>query len=151
MDYDEFGNVLQDTNPGFQPFGFAGGLYDLDTRLVRFGARDYDAEVGRWTAKDPILFHGGYTNLYGYLLNDPVNYVDPSGLEHPAGKVLPKLIPINWPIPKWGSIPLTIISPVWIGPVALYCHAWYEVKSLMHLPEIERAINQAKHAPLKVR
>ena len=26
MDYDEFGNVLLDTNPGFQPFGFAGGF-----------------------------------------------------------------------------------------------------------------------------
>ena len=39
VDYDEFGNVLSDTNPGFQPFGFAGGLYDGDTGLVRFGAR----------------------------------------------------------------------------------------------------------------
>ena len=28
LDYDEFGRVLQDTNPGFQPFGFAGGLYE---------------------------------------------------------------------------------------------------------------------------
>src|SRR6185503_19339580 len=36
MDYDSFGNVIQDTNPGFQPFGFAGGLYDRGTRLVRF-------------------------------------------------------------------------------------------------------------------
>jgi len=35
---------------------------------------------GRWTAKDPILFGGGDTNLYGYVLNDPVNMVDPSGL-----------------------------------------------------------------------
>src|SRR5205807_10595236 len=26
--YDEFGNITVDTNPGFQPFGFAGGLYD---------------------------------------------------------------------------------------------------------------------------
>ena len=26
MDYDEFGNVIVDTNPGFQPFGFAGGF-----------------------------------------------------------------------------------------------------------------------------
>jgi RHS repeat-associated protein len=52
LDYDEFGNVLADTSPGFQPFGFAGGLYDSDTALVRFGARDYDAATGRWTAKD---------------------------------------------------------------------------------------------------
>jgi YD repeat-containing protein len=42
IDYDEFGNVTADTNPGFQPFGFAGGLYDPDTGLVRFGARDYE-------------------------------------------------------------------------------------------------------------
>jgi RHS repeat-associated protein len=81
IDYDEFGNVISDTNPGFQPFGFAGGLYDQDTKLVRFGARDYDASIDRWTAKDPILFLGGNTNLYGYVLNDPVNLVDPSGLK----------------------------------------------------------------------
>ena len=37
---------LRDTNPGFQPFGFAGGMYDAATGLVRFGARDYDAETG---------------------------------------------------------------------------------------------------------
>ncbi len=81
MDYDTFGNVLFDSNPGFQPFGFAGGLYDVDTKLVRFGARDYDAQVGRWTAKDPILFAGGDSNLYGYVLGDPVNFVDPKGLD----------------------------------------------------------------------
>ena len=56
MDFDEFGRIILDTNPGFQPFGFAGGLYDQDTGLTRFGARDYDAETGRWIAKDPILF-----------------------------------------------------------------------------------------------
>ena len=62
------------------PFGFAGGLYDPDTKLVRFGARDYDAEVGRWTAKDPIRFGGGDANLYGYVMTDPANSVDPHGL-----------------------------------------------------------------------
>jgi hypothetical protein len=35
LDYDEFGRVLQDSSPGFQPFGFAGGLYDRYTGLVR--------------------------------------------------------------------------------------------------------------------
>lgn len=80
IDYDEFGKVISDSNPGFQPFGFAGGLYDQDTKLVRFGARDYDAETGRWTAKDPIGFRGGQSNLYAYAENDPVNLYDPDGL-----------------------------------------------------------------------
>lgn len=80
VDYDEWGRVLADTSPGFQPFGFAGGLYDRDTGLVRFGARDYDPAVGRWTNKDPIRFAGGDTNLYAYVGNDPVNFVDPWGL-----------------------------------------------------------------------
>ena len=81
MNYDEFGRVIEDTNPGFQPFGFAGGLYDRDTGLTRFGARDYDPETGRWTAKDPILFDGGDTNLYVYVGSDPANYNDLLGLE----------------------------------------------------------------------
>ncbi|MFN8514261.1 MAG: RHS repeat-associated core domain-containing protein [Chloroflexia bacterium] len=80
LDYDAFGNVTADTNPGFQPFGFAGGLYDRDTGLVRFGARDYDAATGRWTARDPIGFAGGQANLYAYTHGDPVNFTDLEGL-----------------------------------------------------------------------
>ena len=80
MDYDEFGNVIQDTSPGLQPFGFAGGIYDGDTGLVHFGARDYDPEIGRWTSKDPVLFRGKDSNLYGYVFNDPINFIDPKGL-----------------------------------------------------------------------
>lgn len=77
--YDAFGRVIEDSNPGFQPFGFAGGLHDQQTGLVRFGARDYDPRVGRWTNKDPLLFDGGAANLYGYGLNDPVNLKDSDG------------------------------------------------------------------------
>jgi RHS repeat-associated protein len=80
LNYDEFGNVLLDTNPGFQPFGFAGGLYDQHTGLIKFGWRDYDAQVGRWTVKDPIKFVGGDTSVYGYVFNNPVNLVDVGGL-----------------------------------------------------------------------
>jgi RHS repeat-associated protein len=80
MDYDEFGNVLVDSNPEFQPFGYAGGLYDNITGLVRFGVRDYDAGVGRWTAKDPIGFGGGDLGLYNYCHASPLNNIDPSGL-----------------------------------------------------------------------
>jgi RHS repeat-associated protein len=80
MDYNEWGEVLQDSNPGFQAFGFAGGLYDRDTKFVKFGVRDYDSSTGRWLSKDPILFNGGDSNLYGYVLNDPINLIDPYGL-----------------------------------------------------------------------
>lgn len=86
LDYDAFGNVLMDTNPGFQPFGFAGGLYDPQTKLMRFGVRDYDAETGRWTAKDPLGLQQG-TNLYDYVQNNPINFIDPGGaaLVRPVG------------------------------------------------------------------
>ncbi len=80
IDYDELGRVLMDTNPGFQPFGFAGGLMDRDTQLLRFGARDYDLTTGRWTSRDPVLFAASETNLYSYAQSDPVNRIDPLGL-----------------------------------------------------------------------
>jgi RHS repeat-associated protein len=108
-----------DTNPGFQPFGFAGGLYDADTGLVRFGARDYDPEVGRWTAKDPLLFDGGDTNLYAYGVNDPVNNQDPRGeetLEPGICKAFARFLPGcvcdgTCPNPLPGGAP-----PPWVPP-----------------------------------
>ena len=113
MDHDEFGRVLLDTNPGFQPFGFAGGLYDPDTRLVHFDAREYDPETGRWTSRDPVLFAGADANLYAYIHNDPVNGRDPlgtgpaTGNQSPASSSQPSLgheqghshpIPPNMPV-----------------------------------------------------
>ena len=87
IEYDSFGNIIDDTDPAFEvPFGFAGGLHDKDTGLVRLGYRDYDPDVGRWTSKDPILFFGGDTDLYGYCLSDPVNLIDPLGLRLSSGE-----------------------------------------------------------------
>ncbi len=79
MDYDEFGRVLADTHPGFQPFGFAGGICDQHVGYVRFGARDYETRTGRWIAKDPIRFKGRNTNLFSYTFADPINLIDPDG------------------------------------------------------------------------
>jgi|SRR6218665_130270 len=84
MEYDAFGKVVSDNNPGYTPFGYAGGLYEYRTDLVRFGARDYFAEIGKWTAEDPIGFLSGGFNDYAYVSNDPINNVDPSGLEEIA-------------------------------------------------------------------
>jgi RHS repeat-associated protein len=97
IDYDELGNstIVMDTLSGsgtasyvlFQPFGFAGGLYDADTGLVRFGRRDYDPSVGRWTSKDPIRFGGGGTNLYSYAFSDPINLIDVTGKQGTAAPI----------------------------------------------------------------
>jgi RHS repeat-associated protein len=81
LSYDAWGNITADTNPGFQPFGYAGGIYDSLTKLTLFGARNYDASTGRWTTPDRTRFNGGDTNLYAYVLGDPVNKIDPIGLE----------------------------------------------------------------------
>ena len=82
IDYDVWGmETTTRVNGNFPlPFTFAGGLYDADTKLVRFGARDYDPEIGRWTAKDPIGFSGRDTNFYGYVQSDPINFLDSIGL-----------------------------------------------------------------------
>jgi RHS repeat-associated protein len=79
--YDGYGNVLSDSNPAFElPVGFAGGLYDSVTRLVRFGMRDYDPQTGRFMTLDPLSLGGGSPNLYLYVNNDPVNQFDRLGL-----------------------------------------------------------------------
>ena len=81
--FDAFGNrsTITDNNPTMEiPFGFAGGLYDTDTGLIRFGYRDYDSKTGRWTARDPIGLNGGDGDVYAYVFNDPVQLLDPIGL-----------------------------------------------------------------------
>ncbi len=79
LQYDAWGNVIYDSNPGFQPFGFAGGIYDTQTKLIRFGARDYDPQVGRWTAKDPAGLALSWFNMFSYSDTDPLNFSDPTG------------------------------------------------------------------------
>lgn len=69
MQRDPFGLLLWDSNPGFRvPFGFAGGLDDLDTALVCLHGREYDPETGRWTSVDRASQEMG-----SLVLSDPVN------------------------------------------------------------------------------
>jgi len=76
--YSSFGEATG-TGLDWMPFGFAGGLHDAETGLVRLGARDYDPILGRWTSKDPVRFEGGYPNAYAYVGASPVDFVDPTG------------------------------------------------------------------------
>ena len=78
LEYDAWGRVLVDTAPGFQPFGFAGGVGDTRTNLIRFGARDYAPTSGTWISSDPIGLKGGLSR-YAYARGNPVGRIDTDG------------------------------------------------------------------------
>lgn len=86
IEYDPWGNTTSDSAPGFQPFGFAGSIYDNETKLNHMGFRDYDGITGTFTAKDPLRLAGGL-GLYAYADNDLPNLVDPTGLGKEPGKL----------------------------------------------------------------
>jgi len=79
--YDSFGNIIEQNGDFELPFRFAGGIWDEDTKLIRFGVRDYDPETGRWTSVEPLGFAGS-RNWYVYAGNDGVNYLDLDGLRY---------------------------------------------------------------------
>jgi RHS repeat-associated protein len=81
----------------YLPFGKAQILVETITNNIRFKGQYFDAETGlhynwhryykpstgRYLTPDPIGLAGGL-NLFSYVQNDPVNYIDPEGLS-PAG------------------------------------------------------------------
>ncbi|WP_370327974.1 RHS repeat-associated core domain-containing protein [Euzebya sp.] len=80
---DVWGMALPGETPVEVPglvLGFAGGIEDPLTGLVRFGHRDYEPLTGRWMARDPLLLDGGQVDLYAYVGGDPVARRDPTGL-----------------------------------------------------------------------
>jgi RHS repeat-associated protein len=78
--YDSYGNLHDRQNRVKQPYTYTGREYDRETGLYYYRARYYDAQIGRFITKDPIGFAGGDINLYRYVTNNPINWVDPWGL-----------------------------------------------------------------------
>ena len=77
LTYDAFGNLLGGADP-LVAFTYTGQEYDAATGLYYYDARYYDAAVGRFTSEDP-LGPDVDSNLYRYVRNNPVLYVDPTG------------------------------------------------------------------------
>jgi len=86
--YDSFGKLTASAGTLTNPFQYTGREFDQETSLYEYRARYYDQNAGRFSSEDPIRGSNGpnrspmddSANLYVYVLNNPVNYVDPSGL-----------------------------------------------------------------------
>ena len=93
--YDAFGNTLSLSGPlAFtNPYRFSGKETHQNSGLVYYLYRYYDPNLQRWLNRDPIEEGGGY-NLYGFLNNDPLDFVDSLGLLWVRGS------------PRWPQSPL---------------------------------------------
>ncbi|OZN07749.1 RHS element protein, partial [Escherichia coli] len=86
-EYDEWGNLLNEENPHHlhQPYRLPGQQHDEESGLYYNRHRYYDPLQGRYIIQDPIGLAGGI-NPYSYVMNNPVQWIDPLGLAHTSGK-----------------------------------------------------------------
>jgi len=78
--YDSFGKLTASTGTLTNPFQYTGREFDSETGIYEYRARYYDPRSGRFVSEDPAGFYGGF-NFYGYVKNDPLDFIDPTGLK----------------------------------------------------------------------
>jgi len=76
--YDAFGTELDKDENDTNPFRYCGEYLDLSSGTYYLRARYYDPTIGRFLAEDPSR---AGLNWYTYCGNNPVNFVDPFGLD----------------------------------------------------------------------
>lgn len=84
VSYDPWGKSTESGSGALTDFAFTGHHLDRPTGLALAWYRGYEPNLGRWLSQDPIGLRGGL-NLYGYVNNDPANFVDPWGLQAGGG------------------------------------------------------------------
>ena len=71
---------MQNSKPWLENYRlFTAREYESELDLYYYRSRYYDAKIGKFTSRDPLLYVDG-PNVYSYVNNNPVNYVDPWGL-----------------------------------------------------------------------
>ncbi|MFS1514767.1 polymorphic toxin-type HINT domain-containing protein [Chengkuizengella sp. SCS-71B] len=76
-EYDAFGNTTNAIEQVANRFLYAGEQFDAITDQYYLRARYYNPQIGRFTQED--TFRGDGLNLYVYVSNNPLRYIDPSG------------------------------------------------------------------------
>ncbi|MDY3529835.1 JAB-like toxin 1 domain-containing protein [Riemerella anatipestifer] len=82
-EYMAFGEVLFDEHKVSRrmPYLFNGKELDSETGLYYYGARYYDPKTSIWLNVDPLAEKYPFTSPYTYTLNNPINLIDPTGME----------------------------------------------------------------------
>ena len=80
--YYPFGGVFASSG-NVQPYKYNGKELDAKKGLnwYDYGARHYDAALGRFTTVDPSAENYYSTSPFTYCLNNPLNYIDPLGTD----------------------------------------------------------------------
>ncbi len=81
-DYEPFGDSLHTS--GEERYTYTGKELDSSMGLYYYGARYYDSSLGRFISSDPLsgnVYNSQRLNRYTYVLNNPMVYTDPSGME----------------------------------------------------------------------
>ncbi|MEW6738090.1 MAG: RHS repeat-associated core domain-containing protein [Acidobacteriota bacterium] len=77
--YDPFGRITKLGGDKDTDFRYTGHYFHPPSELHLTWFRTYDANLGRWFSRDPISEKGG-PNLYGYVANNPISFLDSMGL-----------------------------------------------------------------------
>jgi RHS repeat-associated protein len=112
--YDAFGNITLETNPDVNfRFSYTGRELDAETGLYNYRTRFLDPKTGQFINEDTIGFAGGDSNLYRYVTNSPVNYIDPFGerIATPARPPAPTRTPTRVPVIPPGPTTYPTINP----------------------------------------
>ena len=81
-DYNVYGSIISSSEPMENDVNFTGHKNDPETGLVYMKSRYYDAALCRFISADTMgvrLMNPQTMNRYSYVVNDPVNLVDPDG------------------------------------------------------------------------
>ncbi len=79
--FDGFGQLSTMPKQMGNRYRFSTKPQDSETSFYYYGYRYYEPGAGRWLSRDPIGEQGGL-NLYGYVKNQPTNFIDILGMRH---------------------------------------------------------------------